>query len=190
MKVTMTFCFAVSAGVVLLGGCAASPAPASTQQPVATHEQHEAAEHDEGHDKHDMHGEGHDKHHMHGEGHDKDHDRGKKAGHHDYFPAAVNDFHDVLAPLWHTASGPERVQNTCAAAGKMHEMAQGIASDEVPAEAAENADAWRRATADMTAKAATLHAECSAKPEAFTANFTALHEAFHEVIKLIRPKNK
>src|SRR5678815_1529463 len=40
--------------------------------------------------------------------------------------AAIDAFHDVLAPLWHAPESPERVAHTCAAVASMESKAQDV----------------------------------------------------------------
>jgi hypothetical protein len=95
-------------------------------------------------------------------------DEEAKMHHDDHAEAspAVHDFHEVLAPLWHSDKGPERVAKTCAQAATLKEKAT--------------------ATKDAELVAATdaLAAECAkdGRPE-FEARFAAVHESFHGVAK-------
>ena len=79
---------------------------------------------------------------------------------------AVHAFHEVLAPLWHSDKGPDRVTKTCAQAATLKEKAA--------------------ATKDAELVAATdaLATECAkdGRPE-FEARFAAVHESFHGVAK-------
>jgi hypothetical protein len=77
---------------------------------------------------------------------------------------AIHDFHEVLAPLWHSDKGPERVAKTCAQAQTLKDKA-----------AATN-------DAELVAATAELDAECKkdGRPD-FEARFAAVHESFHGV---------
>jgi hypothetical protein len=79
---------------------------------------------------------------------------------------AVHDFHDVLAPLWHSEKGPERVAKTCAQAQTLKDKA-----------AATN-------DAELVSATAALATECAkdGRPD-FEARFAAVHESFHGVAK-------
>jgi hypothetical protein len=88
-------------------------------------------------------------------------------------------FHDVLAPLWHAPEGAQRVTDTCARAGDLHGLAQGIVDAGAPAGAA--ADYLDGAKILVEACAA-LHAECETPARAeFVARFAGVHDAFHAV---------
>jgi hypothetical protein len=103
-----------------------------------------------------------------GEAGEHRHDGSGGEHHHDDSaqPAPVRAFHDVLAPLWHTDKGPDRVTKTCAQASTLKAKAD--------------------ATGDKELIAATtaLAAECEKKdrPE-FEARLVTVHERYHALAK-------
>lgn len=107
---------------------------------------------------------------------------GKHQHDHD-FEGAVVSFHDTMAPLWHAAAGEARLADTCAAADALIEHAQAVKSEPAPAEVTDG-DAWTAASADLVAGAQFLKITCADTPADFDAAFTALHEAFHALVKL------
>ena len=76
----------------------------------------------------------------------------------------MHDFHEVLAPLWHSDKGPERVAKTCAQAQTLKDKA--TATND----------------AELVAATTALDAECKkdGRPD-FEARFAAVHESFHGV---------
>ncbi len=91
----------------------------------------------------------------------------------------VDKFHEQLAPLWHAPESPQRVTDTCAAAGTLH----GLANDIVKAGAPEGAAPdYLDAAQKLVDAVAALHVECgTAERKEFGARFAAVHEAFHGV---------
>ncbi len=83
--------------------------------------------------------------------------------------ASIAAFHDVLAPLWHAAEGPERTDKTCAATATMEQRAQDIGD------------------APLVEAVHALAAECAGNRQAFQAKFTAVHTAFHAVAEKAGP---
>ncbi len=114
---------------------------------------------------------------------------GAEAGAHEEhehdFPASVTTFHDAMSPLWHAEAGETRTQDTCAAIDDMIAKAGAIGEAGVPEKAADQADAWNSATADLLTKLEALKASCADSPEGFDAGFQGVHEAFHALVKLV-----
>jgi hypothetical protein len=78
---------------------------------------------------------------------------------------AIDDFHEVLAPLWHAAESPERTEETCAAVPAMEARAQAI-GDALLVEAVH-----------------ALGAECAGGRADFQAKFSTVHDAFHAAME-------
>ncbi len=101
------------------------------------------------------------------------------------FPAAVTSFHDAMSPLWHAEAGETRTQDTCAAVDEMIVKAGAIGEAGVPPKAADQAEGWNSATADLVTKLEALKASCADSPDTFDAGFKEVHEAFHVLVKLV-----
>lgn len=113
--------------------------------------------------------------------HDGDH--GKHAHEHG-FEGPVDEFHAMMAPLWHAPVGEARTTDTCAAVGDMIAKAEAITAADAP-EAASDADAWRTSGEALVAAAKKLESTCQAGPDGFDGAFEALHEAFHGLVALV-----
>lgn len=83
------------------------------------------------------------------------------------FAADVHAFHEQLAPLWHAPAGKARIDNTCKAAPELARLAAAIQS--------------RDATA-LSKAIAQLQQECSNEPMDIEQAFSAVHDAFHQLI--------
>jgi hypothetical protein len=93
-------------------------------------------------------------------------------------PPAMAKFHDVLAPRWHAAPGPERMKDTCGALSEFHAQADALAKATPPTTA--NADTWTTGTRALVDAVANLDATCKANDTTqFEAAFTKVHESFH-----------
>ena len=97
---------------------------------------------------------------------------GEQEGHGEHAPTgAVGKFHDVLAPRWHAAKGPQRMTDTCAALPQFHDGAAAIAA-EAGAEVKAGAD-------ELAAAVDALDATCRAKDAAgFEPAFERVHASF------------
>lgn len=141
----------------------AGSSAASTSKPTASATQ--AA-----HEEHDEH-EGHGGHHEHGD-----------------LSAPLNAFHDVLAPLWHAAKGDTRTGNTCAAASDLHDRALAVDAGGPPANA-HQPDAYKERAKKLVVSVDDLGVECgkAGRPD-FEKKFSAVHDAFHDVMEASAPK--
>ena len=101
------------------------------------------------------------------------------------FPAAVTSFHDAMSPLWHAEAGETRTKDTCAAVDDMIVKAGAIGEAGVPEKAADQADGWNSAAAELVTKLEALKASCADSPDTFDAGFKEVHEAFHVLVKLV-----
>lgn len=96
-------------------------------------------------------------------------------------PPAVAQFHDVLAPRWHAAQGPERMTDTCAAVGQLRDGAQAIAAADLPA--GSDAATWHQATSELTTAVTALDGTCKVRDaDAFEPAFARVHTGFHRVM--------
>ena len=64
-------------------------------------------------------------------GHEGEHEDGHH-GEHGALPGPVNDFHEVLAPLWHAPKGPERANATCGKVMDLNTKASAITTAPAP----------------------------------------------------------
>jgi hypothetical protein len=96
-------------------------------------------------------------------------------------PAAMSKFHDVLAPRWHAAQGPQRITDTCGALREFHVDADALATSTPPTTA--NADTWTTGTKALVGAVSELDASCSANDAAqFETAFAKVHDAFHALM--------
>jgi hypothetical protein len=97
---------------------------------------------------------------------------------HEGMPAEMTKFHDVLAPRWHAAQGPQRMKDTCAAVPQFQADADAIAKATPPTKA--NADTWTASTRALVDSVGGLDASCKANDTAkFEEAFGKMHESFH-----------
>lgn len=85
---------------------------------------------------------------------------------HHHFAKDVDAFHAVLAPVWHTRPGPERLPNACAKVDELGRLASAIRST----------DATK-----LLASIAAMKTACQSKGDIDGA-FHDVHEAFHHLI--------
>jgi hypothetical protein len=84
------------------------------------------------------------------------------------FPKDVDAFHAVLAPIWHSAPGKERLQTACAKAEQMEILAKRIQSSDA---------------SPLVGTVATLKTQCLGGPAGVEAAFGDVHDAFHHLIE-------
>ena len=109
----------------------------------------------------------------------------KKAEHDEMMktmPPSMGKFHDVLAPHWHAAQGPQRMTDTCAALPDFHATADELAKSTPPTTA--NADTWTRATKALVDAVAALDSTCKSNDAAqFETAFAKVHDSFHALME-------
>ena len=92
-------------------------------------------------------------------------------------------FHDILAPRWHSAPGPTRMQDTCSAIAQFRSRGEAVKRANPPAGA--SATAWSQATADLDKSVAAMGIACDGKDQpSFDSAFTEVHESFHRAMEL------
>jgi hypothetical protein len=97
-------------------------------------------------------------------------------------PAPIKAFHDVLAPRWHAARGPQRMADTCAALGEFHGDADAIAA--APAPQGRDAAVWSAAGVQLVDAVGRLDTACKAHDAAgFETAFAQVHERFHAAME-------
>lgn len=84
------------------------------------------------------------------------------------FPKDVDAFHAVLAPIWHSAPGKERLQAACAKANEMEGLAKRIRSTDAT---------------ELLGAVGALKTKCQGNQESVEAAFGDVHEAFHHLIE-------
>lgn len=106
------------------------------------------------------------------------------------FPSAVYQFHQVLAPLWHSQPGRERVDAACNRVSQLHTLAQNIARAAVPERAQDNSAGWNEAVKDMIVSIDQLTRACTEKGDANAEGALAgVYRAFHGMVAYIGHKN-
>jgi len=109
----------------------------------------------------------------------------KKAEHDEMMktmPPQMGKFHDVLAPHWHAAQGPQRMSDTCAALPDFHAQADALAKSTPPTTA--NADTWTTATKALVDAVAALDTTCKSNDAAqFETAFAKVHDSFHALME-------
>lgn len=84
------------------------------------------------------------------------------------FPKDVDAFHAVLAPIWHSAPGKERLQAACAKANEMEGLAKRIRSTDAT---------------ELLGSVGVLKTKCQGEQGVVEAAFGDVHEAFHHLIE-------
>jgi hypothetical protein len=93
-------------------------------------------------------------------------------------PPEMAKFHDVLAPRWHAAQGPQRMKDTCDALPEFHAQADALAKATPPTGA--NADTWTTGTRALVDAVANLDTTCKANDATqFETAFAKVHDSFH-----------
>lgn len=87
--------------------------------------------------------------------------------HHHGFPADIDAFHSVLAPIWHAPAGQERSDKACANVAEFARLAGAIKSADAKA---------------LQGSIAALQATCRERPAEVDAGFSKVHDAFHRLI--------
>jgi hypothetical protein len=100
---------------------------------------------------------------------------------HANMPPSLVKFHDVLAPRWHAAKGPERMKSTCDAMPDFTAGATAIATAPPPEN---HADAWTEGAGKLAAALQDLDATCKANDAVkFETAFEAVHVSFHGLME-------
>lgn len=100
--------------------------------------------------------------------------------HHHDFPAALAEFHDAMAPLWHARRDAQWPENTCAQAGELEKRAKAVSEAQAPQ--GMSAEDYAKGASVLAASVASLRTACAAsgRPEV-EARMTEVHNAFHRV---------
>jgi hypothetical protein len=112
----------------------------------------------------------------------EEHGSGGEPGEHEGLTPELTKFHDLLAPLWHAAKGPQRIKDTCAAVPQFKAAADAVAKATPPNPT--NADTWTTGTRALVASVNDLEAACKTNDAAkFEAAFEKVHHAFHYLME-------
>src|SRR5262249_14314044 len=89
-----------------------------------------------------------------------------EAEHHEMMnmPPEMAKFHDVLAPRWHAAKGPQRMKDTCAAIADFQANADALAKATPPT--GTDAAAWQTGTKELTDAVTGLKTSCDGTDQA------------------------
>lgn len=104
--------------------------------------------------------------------------------HHD-FPQPVTEFHDVLAPLWHTPSGHARTQRACDQLPALQDKAAVVKSMQAH-DRPDLTPHWAQQAAQLQSKITALAEICATGERAgFDHAFADVHAAFHDLVRLL-----
>jgi len=105
-----------------------------------------------------------------------------KADEHGNMPVEIKQFHEVLAPRWHAAKGPDRMKSTCDAMPDFNAGATAIAKA-VPPQGADSTK-WTDSAGNLASALQELDGSCKANDTArFETAFEAVHASFHAVME-------
>lgn len=105
-------------------------------------------------------------------------------GEHAKLTPELDAFHEVLAPRWHAAAGPQRKKDTCAAVAEFKIRASAVASATAPPSV--DGTKWSESGAALTASVTSLETACAGTDDkAFDTAFTAVHDRFHAAMELV-----
>lgn len=93
---------------------------------------------------------------------------GKIENHAHEFASDVDDFHAVLAPLWHANPGKERTRSVCAQTDELNDLGRRIQSGDPEA---------------LLSSIAELRKECQEASPEIEAVFSQVHHAFHNLVE-------
>jgi len=85
----------------------------------------------------------------------------------------VAKFHDILAPIWHSPAGPDRVEKACAAVPSMQKRAKAIVASAPGAEPPER----------LAEAVDLLGTECAGNRADFETKLADVHDLFHSVME-------
>jgi hypothetical protein len=97
-----------------------------------------------------------------------------------HFKGPLGDFHNVLAPIWHSDPGAGRVAKACDGAKLLNDRAAGVDGAAPPVGA--DVNAYKTAARQLSMAVSALSTACGAsgRPEV-EAKLSAVHDAFHKV---------
>jgi hypothetical protein len=105
-------------------------------------------------------------------------EQGKHEEHEHNMPASLHAFHDVLAPLFHAPSGPDRVTSTCAHAAELRDKAAAVEAD------TDHGATWKEASTALTVATRDLSAACDADGRPHVEDKLGdVHTRFHAVME-------
>lgn len=111
------------------------------------------------------------------------HEEGHEGKGHADLTGPLKDFHDVLAPVWHSKPGEERNAKACAEAGALKDKASAAEAAPTPEAAAQDEAGWKELTKATVAAANDLVEECKKDDKSgVEAKLTVFHEDFHKLV--------
>lgn len=115
--------------------------------------------------------------------HETEQSPGMNDSHRYEFPGAIYQLHQLLAPLWHSQPGRDRVNAACNQASQLHILAQNIASAPVPERVQQDGVGWHEAVREMIVSLGQLSRACSENSGADAeATLLAAQRAFHRMV--------
>ncbi len=119
------------------------------------------------------------------EGHHAGGERHGGADEHPDLPPAVDNFHEVLGPIWHAEEGEARRDLACDV-DSLHDLesaADDVEAMSVPPDVDENE--WHAAADDLAADVDGVVGACEAGGDEAEARLADVHQAFHVVANLV-----
>jgi hypothetical protein len=121
-----------------------------------------------------------------GKGHEKGHHEGE---HHGEMAPSVHALHEIIAPVWHMAPGPEQLAKTCEQHAAMADRTQKVAADATPEAAKADEAAWKAATDKAVKDVSALGAACATPDKAGVVDaFKVLHDDLHALMDKSKPR--
>lgn len=122
----------------------------------------------------------------HGSGEHGHGEHGERGEEHAKLTGPIAEFHEILAPIWHSPEGSERLTKACEKASAMHDKA--VAVEAAPAPEGAKADDYKAAAKALTAEVDRMSAECKKETIAGVDLYLkTVHEAFHKVAEMPMP---
>lgn len=105
---------------------------------------------------------------------------------HGALPPSVERFHDILSKDWHAPEGPDKLRNACAHTGAYVIASQEVVSAKTPDTV--DAQKWSKAAGKLSAASTDFATVCGSSDNGKIAKgLSALHDRFHDLVKLLRP---
>lgn len=139
------------------------------------------------------HGEHHGEHHGDGDGHGDGHGAGRGEGHHGEerhgaMVPSVHALHEIIAPVWHMAPGPDQLAKTCEQHAAMADRTQKVAADATPEAAKADEAGWKAATDKAVKDVQALGAACATPDKAGVMDaFKVVHDDLHALMDKSKP---
>jgi hypothetical protein len=113
-----------------------------------------------------------------------EHGSERKSQHEHLFSGDLKLYHDLMSPLWHAEAGGQRISDVCNEAATLKVHARAVAESPPPAGSEGEVSTWSAAASQLSEKTDALAAACDEQGRAnVEAAFTAVHEAFHALMR-------